>query len=154
MSTHSLFDQKVMVLDIQADTSDDALNQLSQRLLENGYVKESFAQAIIDRELEFSTGLPGVGRGVAIPHADPHHVNRSIMAVGILRKPVPFKMMGNHDEIIEVEVMFMLALKESHSHMSVLQSLMDVIQNEALLTQIKEAATPEALYQLMSANIA
>jgi len=38
--------------------------------------------------------------------------------------------------------------------MSVLQSLMDVIQNEALLTQIKEAATPEALYQLMSANIA
>jgi DNA repair exonuclease SbcCD nuclease subunit len=69
--------------------------------------------------------------------------------------PIPvYLMMGNHDEKIAVEVMFMLALKESHSHMSVLQSLMDVIQNESLLTQIKEAATPGELYDLVSAHIA
>lgn len=153
MST-SLFDPKVILLNVQAKDADDALVILAKKLESEGYVKETFVQAILDREAEFSTGLPGYGRGVAIPHADPHHVNHSVLAVATLKNPVQFRMMGNHDELIEVEVMFMLALKESHSHMSVLQSLMDVIQNESLLTQIKEAATPEALYALMSANIA
>lgn len=152
MST--LFDPKVILLNVEAKNADEALVILARKLESEGYVKETFAQAILDREAEFSTGLPGFGRGVAIPHADPHHVNASVLAVATLKDPVQFRMMGNHDELIEVEVMFMLALKESHSHMSVLQSLMDVIQNESLLTQIKEAATPEALYALMSANIA
>jgi len=153
MST-GLFDQKVMMLDIEANNSDEALTILAKRLVETGYVKESYVQAILDREAEFSTGLPGFGRGVAIPHAEPNHVNSSVMAVGILKKPVQFRMMGNHDEPIAVEVMFMLALKESHSHMSVLQSLMDLIQNEALLTQIKESASQQVLFDLISANIA
>lgn len=152
MST--LFNPKLMVLDLEAYTVTEVLTRLSNRLFTEGYVKESFTQAILERETEFSTGLPGLGRGVAIPHADPEHVNASVIAVGILRNPVQFKMMGNHDETIEVEVVFMLALKESHSHMSVLQSLMDVIQNESLLKQIKEAATQDTLFQLMSANIA
>lgn len=150
----SLFNPKLMVLDLEANTVTEVLTRLSDRLIAEGYVKESFTQAILERETEFSTGLPGLGRGVAIPHADPEHVNASVIAVGILRNPVQFKMMGNHDETIEVEVVFMLALKESHSHMSVLQSLMDVIQNESLLKQIKEAATQDTLLQLMSANIA
>jgi PTS system galactitol-specific IIA component len=150
----SLFNPKLMVLDLEANTVTEVLTRLSDRLIAEGYVKESFTQAILERETEFSTGLPGFGRGVAIPHADPEHVNASVIAVGILRNPVQFKMMGNHDETIEVEVVFMLALKESHSHMSVLQSLMDVIQNESLLKQIKEAATQDTLLQLMSANIA
>ncbi|MHC1735465.1 MAG: PTS sugar transporter subunit IIA [Erysipelotrichaceae bacterium] len=150
----SLFNPKLMVLDLEASTVTEVLTRLSNRLIAEGYVKESFTQAILERETEFSTGLPGLGRGVAIPHADPEHVNASVIAVGILRNPVQFKMMGNHDETIEVEVVFMLALKESHSHMSVLQSLMDVIQNESLLKQIKEAATQDTLLQLMSANIA
>lgn len=150
----SLFNPKLMVLDLEANTVTEVLTRLSDRLIAEGYVKESFTQAILERETEFSTGLPGLGRGVAIPHADPEHVNASVIAVGILRNPVQFKMMGNHDETIDVEVVFMLALKESHSHMSVLQSLMDVIQNESLLKQIKEAATQDTLLQLMSANIA
>ncbi|HAM62456.1 MAG: hypothetical protein A2Y20_03775 [Firmicutes bacterium GWF2_51_9] len=150
----SLFNPKLMVLDLEANTVTEVLTRLSDRLIAEGYVKESFTRAILERETEFSTGLPGLGRGVAIPHADPEHVNASVIAVGILRHPVQFKMMGNHDETIDVEVVFMLALKESHSHMSVLQSLMDVIQNESLLKQIKEAATQDTLLQLMSANIA
>jgi len=152
MST--LFDPKVILLNIEANTADEALTLLAKKLLAEGYVKDSFIQAILDREAEFSTGLPGFGRGVAIPHADPQHVNTSVLAVATLKHPVDFRMMGNHDEKIAVEVMFMLALKESHSHMSVLQSLMDVIQNESLLTQIKEAATPSELYALVSAHIA
>lgn len=150
----ALLDRKVMMLNIEAKNREEALTILASKIVSEGYAKDSYIQAILDREVEFSTGLPGFGRGVAIPHADPHHVNQSVIAVGVLKHPIKFCMMGNHDELIDVEVMFMLALKESHSHMSVLQNLMDLIQNEALLTQIKEAPTEEALYQLMSELIA
>lgn len=152
--SNALLDRKVMMLNIEAKTREEALTILASKIVSEGYAKDSYIQAILDREVEFSTGLPGFGRGVAIPHADPHHVNQSVIAVGVLKQPVQFCMMGNHDELIDVEVMFMLALKESHSHMSVLQNLMDLIQNEALLAQIKEAPTEEALYQLMSEQIA
>lgn len=152
--SQSLLNPKVILINIEAENRDEALTILADKLASEGFVKNSFTQAILDREDEFSTGLPGFGRGIAIPHADPHHVNMSVMAIATLRKSVKFRMMGNHDELIDVEVMFMLALKESHSHMSVLQSLMDVIQNESLLTQIKEADTPDALYALVSAHIA
>lgn len=152
--SQSLLNPKVILINIEAENRDEALTILADKLESEGFVKSSFTQAILDREDEFSTGLPGFGRGIAIPHADPQHVNMSVMAIATLRKSVQFRMMGNHDELIDVEVMFMLALKESHSHMSVLQSLMDVIQNESLLTQIKEAATPDALYALVSAHIA
>lgn len=153
MST-GLLDLRAMMIDLSADDRTDALTQMAHKLEALGFVKDSFAQAILDREAEFSTGLPGNGKGVAIPHADPHHVNQSVIAVATMKHPVQFRMMGNHDELIGAEVIFMLALKESHSHMSVLQSLMDVIQNEALLVQLKEAATPEALYDLLRAHIA
>lgn len=152
--SQSLLNPKVILINIEAENREEALNILANKLKSEGFVKDSFIQAILDREDEFSTGLPGFGRGIAIPHADPHHVNSSVMAIATLKKSVQFRMMGNHDELIDVEVMFMLALKESHSHMSVLQNLMDIIQNEALLTQIKEAATPDELYSLVSAHIA
>jgi len=152
--SHSLLNSKVILINIEANSQDEALIILAKKLEEVGCVKNSFKQAILDREAEFSTGLPGYGRGIAIPHADPQHVITSVMAIATLNKSVHFRMMGNHDELIDVEVIFMLALKESHSHMSVVQSLMDVIKNKRVWNKIKEAATPEELYSLMSAHIA
>lgn len=149
----ALLNPELMMLNIEGHNEDDVLNYMSNILLSKGFVKDSYPSAIIKRENEFSTGLPGNGFGVAIPHTDSEHVNQSVMAVGLLKKPVKFKMMGNHDEHIDVEVCFMLALKESHSHIQVLQSLMNVIQDASVMKKIKNVATQSELFELLSANI-
>lgn len=149
----ALLNPEVMMLDIQSKSEEEVLLFMANSLLQKGYVKDSYPSAILKREREFSTGLPGNGYGVAIPHTDPEHVNSSIMAVGLLKKPVQFKMMGNHDEQVDVELCFMLALKESHSHIQILQRLMNVIQDEEIMIKIKNVASQSELYELLRANI-
>lgn len=149
----ALLNPDLMMLEVLGESEEEVLSFMANTLLSKGYVKETYPNAILKREKEFSTGLPGNGYGVAIPHTDPEHVNQSIMAVGLLKKPVKFKMMGNHDEQIDVELCFMLALKESHSHIQILQRLMNVIQDEKIMKKIKNVASQSELYELLSANI-
>ncbi len=153
MRKYKLLDEKVMMINLQAQDASDALNQMSGALTAAGYVKESYAAAIIKREEEYSTGLPAEGMGIAIPHASTEHVNEAIIAVGVLEKPVAFRMMGNHDEIIQVEILFMLALKEAHSQLQMLQSLMGLIQDDKFLAKIKNVSSETELVELIGQRI-
>ena len=44
------------------------LRKLSQKLIQKGYVKDSFEAALLEREKEFPTGLQLENTAVAIPH--------------------------------------------------------------------------------------
>ncbi len=48
---------------------------------------------------------------VAIPHTDSKHVNESNVAVGILKNPVKFNSMIDPKDRLDVELVFLLAVK-------------------------------------------
>jgi galactitol PTS system EIIA component len=150
MNTLELLNPELMYLNLEATCADQLLDTMAAHLLAKGIVKDSFAFAIKTREQEFATGLPGAGMGVAIPHADAQHVNRSAIAVATLKHPVTFRMMGLHEEPIQAEIVFMLALAEGHLHMELLSNLMGILQNEASLIRIKQAETPQKLVSILS----
>lgn len=52
-------------------TDREVLQIIGKLLLEKGYVKESFGNALIEREEKYPTGLAMVPYPVAIPHTDP-----------------------------------------------------------------------------------
>lgn len=150
MNTLELLNSELMLLNVEAQTADELLEHMANHLIAKGIVKTSFTDAIKAREQEFATGLPGANMGVAIPHADAQHVNHSAVAVATLKHPVTFRMMGMHDEPIQAEIVFMLALAEGHLHMELLSNLMGILQNEDALTQIKQAETPQKLVSILS----
>lgn len=149
----TLLDPELIMLDVSKENEEEVLNFMANTLVSKGYVKDTYPAAVLKREKEFSTGLPGSGFGVAIPHTDSDQVNQSKIAVGLLKNPIQFRMMGNHDENIDVTLIFMLALKEAHSHIQVLQKLMNVIQDEEIMERIKKVVSQSELYELLSANI-
>ncbi|MCT4593913.1 MAG: PTS sugar transporter subunit IIA [Anaeromicrobium sp.] len=151
--SNKYLDEKVMLINIKGNDCFHALDILGKKLYKEGYVKESYMEAIKKREEKFATGLPSEGVGVAIPHADIEHVNKPIIGVGILENPVKFRMMGNHHETISVEIMFMLALNEHHTQIEMLQNLMGLIQDKDLLVQIKECKTIKELMNLLEDRI-
>lgn len=153
MTINRLLDERVMKINIKAESVDEALDSISSLLHKEDYVKESYIHAIKEREKNFATGLPSEGVGVAIPHASVEHVNNPIIAIGILDKPVSFRMMGNHDEIIKVEIMFMLALNEHHAQIEMLQNLMKLIQNQELLLRIKCSKSTKELMSILENEI-
>ena len=82
--------EELVLLDVEARDNLDLLRQAAQRLYEQGYVKESYADAVVAREKVFATGLPTVMGGVAIPHTDVEHVNAPAVCIARLKEPVDF----------------------------------------------------------------
>ncbi|MBR3119348.1 PTS sugar transporter subunit IIA [Oceanobacillus profundus] len=127
------FNESVILLDVEGDNKEEVLATIGNNLVERGLVKESFVPAIIKREGEFATGLPTAGVSVAIPHTDVEHVNKKTISVAVLKNPVDFVIMGDDSETTPVQLVFMLAMDEAHSQLSLLQKLMQVFQEEDTL---------------------
>lgn len=145
-----LLNPNLVMVNIEAKTKAEALGKLAGRLIGEGYVKESYLQAILEREKVFPTGLPTEGYGVAIPHTDVEHVIKPAIALGILKNPVKFTIMGDTDlnNQVDVKILFMLAIKESHMQLKLLQDIMEIIQDRELLDKIARAEDVKSLLQL------
>lgn len=144
------FDETLVLKNIEGENSSDILNFMAKNLYSKGFVKASYAKAVIAREKKFATGLPTGGYGVAIPHTDIEHVNQSAISVGILKNPVNFGIMGEETEKTPVKLVFMLAMHDSHSQLSMLQSLMGIFQDQEALTYL---ATEESAVKIKDAVV-
>lgn len=122
---------------LEGSNSMDILRQLGAELYRQGYVKESYIDAVIEREKEFPTGLPTKGVGIAIPHADAIHVNEEALILGILKEPVNFTVMGSHNDQVEVQLVFMLAIKDPQMQLNMLKRLMEGCQKEEVLYTLR-----------------
>lgn len=126
------------------------LDDISQLLYKNGYVKESYTQAIKEREAIFPTGLNTTTFGIAIPHTDSKHVNEATIAVGVLKKPVTFQEMGAEDVEVPVRLVFMLAIKEPDKQLETLQSVISLIENEEKMNALVHSENESDVIQLLN----
>lgn len=130
--------ESLIVPQLQADNSTEAIKILGEMLYRGGYVRETFVEAVLEREKNFATGLPTPEIQVAIPHADIEYVIHPAIAVGVLEEPVMFGEMGNPDSTVDVRIVCMLAVNQSETLVSLLKSLADILQNTETLIQITE----------------
>lgn len=134
---------ELVILDLDAATDQEAIDQLAHRLLEQGVVKESYIPAVKQREVDFCTGLDFEAMGVALPHTDSIHVNQQAIGIGVLKHPVTFHAMGMPDETVEVSIMFMLAIQKPDAQVTFLGKMVEVFQEPGCLESVRSAATPQ-----------
>lgn len=135
--------KNLVICNLKATSDQDALDQMSNMLLKEKIVKESYIPAVKAREIEYSTGLQCEDMGVAIPHTDAEHVNVQAIGIGILDEPVKFKQMGAPEIDVEVKIIFMLAIKEPHKQMEFLQALMTAFQSKGKLLEMLDCVSEE-----------
>lgn len=126
----------LIMLDLKCKTSEEVIRTLSQSLLDRGWVKDGFLQAILAREKEYPTGLPTGGTAVAIPHTNAEFVLKSAMVTAILTEPVPFRNMADPDEFLPVRIIFLLAMKEPAFQVLWLKQLMGLLGKPDLLQKL------------------
>ena len=131
--------------EIDAKDSADVFDQVGQAFIDEGMAKESYKQALKDREAEFPTGLDVDGFGIAIPHTDVSHVNETGTAIAILKNPVTFTQMGTDDEFTEAKIIFMLCVKDPGAHIDKLQRIIEMIQDRTFLEKLAESKTKEEI---------
>ncbi len=147
------FNESMILLDLNVKTKEEALTVMGQNLVEKKLVKETFTEAILQREKEFATGLPTAGVSVAIPHTDVEHVNQKTISIAVLRNPVHFGVMGDDSETTAVKVVFLLAMDEAHSQLSLLQKLMQLFQNEVTLNSLASANNKQEIKNLVEEKL-
>ena len=148
------FNKDLIFFDVEADSNLDALDQVSHKLFDLGYVKESYIEAVKEREKVFATGLPVEDFAVAVPHTDVEHVNKQSICVATLKKPVTFEVMAGAGEKCEVSILFMLALKEPHQQLAMLQTVISLIQQEDKLKSIYESKDKELIMKIVQDELA
>lgn len=60
-----LLEMKNIILDCKAKPKEEVIREMGKILYESGYVNESYAEAMIQREFSFPTNI---GNGIALPH--------------------------------------------------------------------------------------
>jgi PTS system galactitol-specific IIA component len=148
VSATTLFNERLIALNISVTNSEEVIALLGELLHKEGYVKESFVENAIKREREFSTGLPLGPVNVALPHTDAIHVNRQAIAVGVLQNPVDFQIMGSPDQTVPVHVVFLMAIKEENQ-VKFLQTFAELLQDPKTPERIRCAKNVNEIIDLL-----
>lgn len=135
-----ILDPQAVLLGVTASTSEEVIRLLADRLETLGYVKETFAAAVVKREQSMPTGLPlEREENVAVPHTDPEHVIKAGLALATLSKPVTFANMEDPDEMLAIGTVFLLAINDKDRQIDTLQKIMATIQSPEALDGLKQA---------------
>ena len=78
---------------------EEALRSFAEVYVKAGVVKDTYPQAILDREKVYPTGLPAIAFDIAIPHCDSQYVNEPAIGVCTLAHPLEFNQMGGGEPI-------------------------------------------------------
>lgn len=131
--------EELVCLGLEARDWRAALTALAGRLHRAGYVLPGFTASLLQREMDFPTGLPTV-IPVALCHTDAELVAQSALAVGVLAEPIAFQEMGEPDRTVWVEVVFLLALKDPITQVEMLRRFSQMLKAEDALAGIRNAA--------------
>jgi len=154
-NTKDVFREELVLLNYQAADADDVLKAVADRLLEDGAVKDTYFQAMLDRERAYPTGLPTEGIKVAIPHAEVEHVNYSAFAIATMQEPVKFGEMGAGPEsTLDVQIVMMLANSDPDEQVKTLRKMVDLFDEPESLHSIIAASTPVEVVKILKEGYA
>jgi len=151
MEIRDFLSEEAVILGLEASTSEEVIRVLGGKLKEQGYVKEDFVDAALEREANMPTGLPLGGEyNAAIPHVDIEYVNRSALGLATLKEDVIFYNMVENDVEVPCRLVIMLALDQPKSQIEMLQSVAAVLQDPDVIGKLVNAKTTGEVYNILS----
>jgi PTS system galactitol-specific IIA component len=146
-------DEKIILVNESVKDKEEVIRKLGSLLLKNGFVKDTYTQAVYDRELVYPTGLKARVTGVAVPHTDTLHVNKPAVAIATLKDPVIFNGMGAPETEVSVDIVLMLAIHDPKQVVNVLRKVIFVIEDDDALKRLQAAQTKKEIKDIMQAHI-
>jgi len=141
--------ENLILIKDEAKSNEEIIKKLGTLLYEQGFVKDTYIDAVLEREKVFPTGIATEVTGVAIPHTDSIHVNQSAIAIATLHTPITFEAMGYPGKIVDnVEIVILLALKDPKKVMDVIRLIMGVFTSEPMLNSLLDASSTEEIKQI------
>jgi PTS system galactitol-specific IIA component len=132
-----IFNEDLIELKFDAKSKEDVIYCLGDKLRKAGCIKEGFEEAVLEREKQYPTGLP-TPVPIALCHEKAEWVKKTAISIATLGKPVRFNNMGNPNTVVDVDIVFLLAVKDPNNHMKLLKKLMVFFKDGETLMQIRD----------------
>lgn len=149
MNLEDLIYPDLIISDMEAADRNEALKQITDTLMDKGFVKEGYYQMLLEREEVYPTGLRTEPFAVAVPHADPACVIRPCVVVARLKEPVEFAEMGNETETVQVKYIFNLVLQKMEQQLELLRMVIGVFTDSSLMRQLEAENRPDRIAALL-----
>lgn len=134
---------------IDVKSESDIFELVFKKGFEEGKLKETYLDSIKKREKEYPTGLYLDSYSIAIPHTDAEHTSEEFVAIIKPNSQVGFMNMEDPDEALKVDLIFLLALKDSDNQLAVLQEIMQIIQDETVVNNILNSKDNEDIMRTL-----
>ncbi|NUU80166.1 PTS fructose transporter subunit IIABC [Paenibacillus xylanilyticus] len=149
MRITDLMIQETMIMDLQATTKDEAIDELIASLNKSGRINDPvlFKEMIYKREAESSTGIGG---GIAMPHAKTSAVNEPTVVFAKSRKGLDFAALDDEP----AHIFFMIAAPEGagNTHLRTLAALSRLLIDSDFIAQLMSTDTPAEVSALFDAK--
>ncbi|MEM3509572.1 MAG: PTS sugar transporter subunit IIA, partial [Nitrososphaerota archaeon] len=129
-----IFDEEKKVLvfpGIKAKDRDDLISKIGKVLIKEGYVKEGFIEAVIEREEKFPTGVESE-IPFAIPHAGYEYTIKSVIAIAVLNEPIVFGLMSNSSKLIFARIVVIPATTSEPADVGLFYRIVEKINKKAI----------------------
>jgi PTS system galactitol-specific IIA component len=138
---------------VSTGTAEEVLRELGRCAVDRGYASEGYVEALLDREAEFPTGLsvPTAPFDIAIPHADPEHVDEGAVVLALPDEPVRFRDMDDPDETVDASVVLLLLARDSDGYAAFLSNLANLFRNAGFADAVR-ADDPDRILALIEAE--
>ena len=123
----------------EAFRKEDIILELSKRMRKRNLVEADFQEAVMKREQKYPTGLLIGKHNIAIPHTEPQYVKAPCIGIATLKNRVSFHRMDACDELVDVDVVLLLALNQAHAHMEMLSKIILMCQDEVFIEELMQA---------------
>jgi len=118
---------------VNAQSWIEAGRKAGKLLLDKKFITENYIESIINGVYEYGPYIV-IGPGIALFHARPEDgVNEICLSMMTLKQPVEFGA-GENDP---VDLIFVLGAIDQNSHLNLMAELMQVLQDDALLSEIR-----------------
>jgi len=151
-STQLSLDERLIITGLTASDAEAVIRALAGRLEAAGFVKSSWADAVLAREKVYATGLP-TEVPVGLPHTDVEHCLKPAIAVATLARPVTFGMMGDPTQTVNVQTVFALSVVQPQEQVQTLTQLIDFCQKPENLRELQAAPNAERAVELLRARL-
>lgn len=134
-----------ILLNEQVTTWEDSIRRVSEPLIKEKIIEPRYVTAMIDSVKEYGPYIV-IGKYIALAHARPEDgVNSLGISVATIKEPIAF---GN-EENDPVKIIFCLAAVDSYSHLNIMKSLIELINDEEKIDRLSGETDIERFKEIL-----
>ena len=103
---HSFFEPDLIFPHVHADSKEELIRHMTDRLVQKGYVTSRYYDTVMARE---NTTPTSIGNGIAVPHGDQTQINETRIVIATLDAPI-------HWDTDDCDIIFMLVVRMDNEY--------------------------------------